>query len=557
MATPDEIAAAWRDALALWDVGTTLSPPEPLAKVKGSHWPGDEPLAFIDMVRRQVVVNFELLAEIGAAGSLTAVLAHEIGHHVRFPHTLQLAAQLQMIEQRLLPGLASSLTNLFFDLQVNEVVGRTRAGELAAVYRGFVGRAPEIDPVFWFYLAIYEELWGLPTGELAPAAAGDAFERRWPGARGEARVFAQTFWALPDTFVQFVYFCSRFARYLPEPSRARAGAMPLAGDVPRPDLDDWDGALQSGDAVERALEEGAQRGWVPKRGPHGPQPPPAGTDALGRMTSMPGTAQAEFRAVLAERHYRRLVDRYLIEIPGSAPPPDPLIPTTLEEWLPGDDPRAIDWTASVMARGALAAAMPLQREREPDVPQPSAAELPAVEIYLDTSGSMPNPAYAENAMTLAALVLATAATRRGGSVRGVIYSYGDPRASAWIQDEELARKTLLYYAGGGTLFPFDLLEKHARERRDVLRVVISDGDFLSNVQSEKNALTALAEGVAASRVFAALLHLHPTQHEGAAKLLGGLDPARFRLVPVADAAGLGAAARALADALIPPPGGSR
>jgi hypothetical protein len=542
----EEIAAAWAEALALWDVEVTISPPEPLAKTKASHWPGGEPLAFIDMVTRQVVVNLELLVSIGARDSLAAVLAHELGHHVRFPHTLGLAAQLELLERRLVPGLASSRPNLFFDLQVNEVVGRTHAAELAQVYRGFVAREPACGPLYWFYLAVYEELWGLEACELAPAAQAAEMERRFPAVRVEARLFAQTFWSLPDVFLQFVYFCSRFIRFVDEPQKER-GAFPLAGDVQAPDLDDWDGALAGSPAAEDALAEARERGWLDGEGGASAT---AG-DVFRRLSGMPGHAQAKFRAALVERQYRRLVDAHLFEIPATQAPPDPLLPTITEDWQPGDDLRSIDWTASVLARGAFAAVAPLRRELEADPPRVDAAELPAVEIYLDTSGSMPDPAQAENAMTLAALVLATAAIRRRGSVRGVVYSAGPPRCSTWMYDEETARRFLLHYAGGGTEYPFATLAASARERDDVLRVVVSDGDFLHNARG-KGALDVLAGSLPRSRAFVALLHVHPAQQADAQKLFAPLaGDARFRLAFVDDLRHFATMARRLADALLP------
>jgi Mg-chelatase subunit ChlD len=541
-----EIAAAWAEALALWDVEVTISPPEPLVRTKASHWPGGEPLAFIDMITRQVVVNLELLVSIGARGSLAAVLAHELGHHVRFPHTLGLSAQLELLERRLVPGLASSLTNLFFDLQVNEVVGRTHAAELAAVYRGFVAEDGDCGPLYWFYLAVYEELWGLEACELAPRAQAQAMEQRFPGVRAEARLFAQTFWSLPDVFLQFVYFCSRFIRFVDEPQKER-GAFPMAGDVQSPDLDDWDGALQGSPAAEDALAEARERGWLDEKDGAAAS---AG-DVFRRLSGLPGHAQAKFRAALVERQYRRLVDAHLFDIPATQPLPDPLLPTTTEDWQPGDDLRAIDWTASVLARGAFAGVAPLRRELEPDTPRAHAAELPAVEVYLDTSGSMPNPAQAENAMTLAALVLATAAIRRRGSVRAIVYSAGKPLVSPWMYDEELARRFLLQYAGGGTEYPFATLAAHARERDEVLRVVVSDGDFLHNARGQ-GALDVLADALPRSQAFVALLHVSPPQQEQAHKLFAPLagDP-RFRLAFVDDLGQFAAMARRLADALLP------
>jgi len=504
----EDIASAWRDAQAVWDVAVQLSPPEALAARGAEHWGGEDPLAYIDLGRRQVVVNFELLAEIGAKGSLTAVLAHEIGHHVRHPHTLGLAAQLELLEKRLIPGLREPLGNLFFDLLINEHVGKTRAGELAAVYSGFVARpgADPPGPLFWMYLAVYEELWGLAPETLVPRGSARTMEERYPGCRAEARMFAQTFWSLPDVYLQYVYFASTFMRYLPDPGK-EGGPIPLGRDLPSPDVDDYGGAIYGSPQVERALEEARARGWLEEGTEVAPAADPL--TAIGSVVSgRPGKEQKEFRQTLVSRHYKRLVDRHLIAIPATAPPPDPLIPTTHSEWDLGDDIRRIDWTASVLRSGALAPVRPLARDLEPEPPAPGTAGAVAVEIYLDTSGSMPNPETALNAMTLAAQILSASAIRRGGKVRAVVYSM-DAVVSDWMYDEEKARRALLLYAGGGTRFPFATLARLARERADVIRVIISDGDFLANLQ-EKGAREHLYTGVSAARRFVVMLALNPS-----------------------------------------------
>jgi hypothetical protein len=135
-------------------------------------------------------------------------------------------------------------------------------------------------------------------------------------------------------------------------------------------------------------------------------------------------------------------------------------------------------------------------------------------------------------------------------VRGVVYSSGPPLVSPWIYDEEHARRFLLHYAGGGTDYPFDVLARLAGERADVLRVVISDGDFLANARG-KGALATLARALPRSRALVAFLLLHPSQRPNAEKLFAPLaaDP-RFRLACVDDSGQLAAAARRLADALL-------
>jgi hypothetical protein len=511
-----EIAAAWRAAQELWGIRVELSPPEPLRPSGGQSWSADDPLAYIDLRARQVVVNLPRLEAIGARASLTAVLAHELGHHVRWPHTLGLAAQLDLLGRRLIPG-APPLTNLFFDLLVNEFVGRTHAAELAAVYRGeaaHAGPAP-VTPLWWLYLAIYEELWGPAAGALVPAGSEDEMERAVPGCRAEARLFAQTFYALPDVYLQFVYFASVVIRYL---GAAAERPLPMGADIPLPDVDDVAGAIYGNPQAERALDEARARGWIEAgREPGPPLDPLAAIDQLA--SGRPGNEQKAFRAALVGRHYKRLVERHLIRVPAVAPPPEPFLPTTLEEWHPGDDPRRIDWTASVLAAGPLAATRPLTRELEPEPPAEGQAGVASVEIYLDTSGSMPDPARALNAMTLAAQILAASAIRRGGKVRGVVFST-EALVSDWMADEETARRFLLQYAGGGTQFPFATLARLALERKDVIRVVISDGDFISNLNGTPGAKADLAGAAAATRRFVALLALARSWEQRVAAAIG-------------------------------------
>jgi hypothetical protein len=545
--TPEQVAECWRDALALWDMRVQLSPPEPHVPFDKQQAPEKEPLAYIDLVKRQVFVNFELLANMGAAGSLTAVLAHEIGHHVSFPHTLGWDAELRALEQRLIPGLKQSLSNLFFDLQVNEVVGRTRAEDLCEVYRGFQRTQPKapVPPLFFFYLALYEELWARLPGDLVPKAQLEPMEEAFPGYRAEAKMFVQTFYALTDMRLQFLYFCATFIRFIEKPDAVEF-VIPLAGDVPIPDEGDLDAAVHGGGRWEDALDEARERGWLSETHDTKDLDPLA---TIARVTEhLPGKGGGKLRRALVGRHYRRLVDQYVLKLPSAPSRPEPYLRTTPEAWEYGDDPSQIDWTLTVLSQGHLAAVAPLRRELEADSLPPSEMGVPAVEIYLDTSGSMPNPEQQLNAMTLAAQVLAATALRKRATVRGIVYSDGKPAVSPWMYDEETAREFLLHYIGGGTMFPFELLTKLSRERPDALRIIISDTDFLSNVSDVAN-MKRLAESVRRSRAVVAFLAA-PDEFRVRQALKPVLEDRRFRLVVVKWMSEFGPAAAALSEALL-------
>ena len=552
--SPDEVAAAWRVAQDVWGVEVTLSPPDSYAEYR-SRKDTDEPLAYIDLVRRQVVVNFEYLQKLQALNCLPAVLAHELGHHVRFPHTLGLSAALELLQHRLIPEARESLTNLFFDLLVNEVVGRTRRAEIIQIYQGFSRPAPEdVSSLYAFYLAIYEELWGLGAGELTSDKAAANLEVNYPGTRAEARMFAQTFYALTDVYLQFVYFCSRIIRYLPKPDEAKGALMPMTGDVSVPDIDDYAGALEGSSAVDQALDEAADRGWInEEEGKAGSDPLTAAAVLASRQ---PGKQATPFLRALADRIYQRLVERNLVRLPEeSARPPDPFLPTTLETWEPGENPRTIDWTASVLASGLLAPLNLLRRELESDVPAEAGKGGIELEIYLDTSGSMPNPITATNAMTLAAQILSASAIRRLGRVKAIIYS-GSFICSEWMQNEAVARDYLLNYAGGGTVFPFKKLAELARERAGVGRVLISDSDFLHNVTQGKlkaeptSEMKTLLQAIPRSRLFVALLAIRDIQSKAAKEILApALKLPAFRLAMVSDPSKLPLAAAELSRAI--------
>lgn len=564
--TGPEVEEAWETAVDFWGIHISLSPPAPLGALDHEYGgPSDAPIAYIDLESRQVVVNFERLRLLGAGDSLTAVLAHEVGHHVEFPRTLGLMAELEVMERRLLPHLDGSLVNLFLDLQVNEVVGREWADELCAVYRGSAARGSgRPNPVFVFYLTIYEELWGREPGRLVDAVEADELDvsevsawmdEAYPGWRGEARLFSQTFFGLPGTHLQFVYFCSVFNRYVWDPDReefADVPMVPLGGDAPEPEPSDYSGAIRSSYSgeIDDAIQEGKERGWIR---PDEVSDSEEMGGAFGMIDALVrtghGSGEGEFRRALVEREYARLVDRHLFALPADGEPPEAskVVPTTVEPWEFGENPHRINWIESVLQKGPLAGAEPMRFEYRAPEPRGGERGPRDLEIYLDTSGSMPDPTRALNAMTLAAQILSAAAIRDEGRVRAVVYSAGEPLVSDWMYDERVARRFLLHFMGAGTQFPFEVLEEWTEDARDATRVIISDDGFRQNLRNSARGPSIVEGAVERSNPLVAMLaDWYPESEETPSLLPVGRD--RFRLVRVEDVAELSAAASQLADA---------
>ncbi|MCB9553240.1 MAG: hypothetical protein H6705_15445 [Myxococcales bacterium] len=198
-------ADRWATALGRWSGAIALRPPKPS--------PAGGPIACIDLSTRQTLVDFERLAALGLQDCEEALFAHEAGHHIRYPHTLVRARQhTRFLREELsalagawdLPTLADAaqkgahdgLLNLLYDLLINTDLRPHYEAQFIRLYT--VLSQGGADPIFGFYLALYEAWWYLPDGTLvtpAMAAALDGIAAQW---RTSAAACAQFIANRPD-----------------------------------------------------------------------------------------------------------------------------------------------------------------------------------------------------------------------------------------------------------------------------------------------------------------------------------------------------------------------
>src|SRR5262249_18470404 len=281
------------------------------------------------------------------------------------------------------------------------------------------------------------------------------FGEAYPNFRAEAQVLGQNLFHLgPNLYTQFLYFVSVVSRYVPPRDRDVPEALdPYACGCGEPSADDWAAALtpdaREREAIERALKEGWIRKKLAQR--------MTDRDQLARrIWRLPGAGSDDATRVpeVMAAYYRREAERYLLRPPPQLVLGEATTPTTLEEWDPGDALRDVDWPATLAQRGPdFGAAQPLKRDR---VAEAEGSEVPLwqprVEIYLDVSGSMPDPRWHRNAMTLAAQILLTGAIRADGWVRAALYSGTPVTFWEWCRSETELSRFLMHYIGGGTVF---------------------------------------------------------------------------------------------------------
>lgn len=553
--TGDALAAAWRAALDRWSQAIALALPVDIPDPQG-------PLAYIDLGTRQTHVNFGKLRAMGVAAHVPTVLAHEVGHHIRYPHTIaearrmqrflrELGAELFVRDDATLAGRDQYdwLLNLFFDLLVNDELSTDHEEGFVAIFRAMDEGGDGWSASFAFYVATFEELWMLAPGTMVPAAAEAKLAAIEPGFRSRARAAGEFVRAHPENRpLQLARFLVAMRPFVMADGARTSEAFerdPLGGAGP---LD----ADAVADLRRRRPDEDEARKWLREHAKGERVAGVGGGDPLvAANLELQGLVPPE---EVALHTYRREADRAPLEVPASIDPGEPILPGPHEAWALGDDLEALDWIGSVTRAGGLPVPglHTVLRSRLADDPRPGDRETPWIELYVDSSCSMPNPVQSFSHQIVAGFVLARAASRAGGRVRVIQYSSQSQRIvmDDFVRAPERAERALLEYIGGGTDFPWDeLASSTAKWRRlaRVRRVVISDGDFVANARAPTPAVdvdAVLGEAARAGGI-TGILAIPPEY--GAALAKAGMD-----VVTVRDWASAVDVARDLARALFRP-----
>lgn len=492
---PEIWRAAWPVALAAWSRFTRLHDPllcesKPVAATHGLSGS----FAMIRLDDQSIVVDLETVQKIGLDDYAVEILAHEIGHHILAPGNISDQFRLLARIRKALPTLeqhAPLVANLYSDLLINDRLQRQGELRMADIYRQMEavrtaeGNA-ETNWVWALYLRIYEHLWRLDKGDLlrAPLPEGKLGEGldsdAWLGAR-LVRVYAD------DWMLGAGSFATLLLRYLVEDAgetgvmgwlqdtrSAASGSEPQGGIDVEPDEDEARHPVE--DPRVSGLDEEAGDAGDIETEPH---------DARSNAGNAPGQAREpwEYGAILksagiklsdhdiAVRYYRARALPYLVPFPSRPNPqsPEPLV-EGLEPWSIGDPLDDLDWFQSVMVSprpvpGQSTVKRFYGRE-EGRARQRRPVDL---DLYVDSSGSMPNPQVQVSYLTLAGAVIALSALRTGSRVQATLWSSQGQITTTpgFVRDEDAILSVLTGYYGGGTAFPIHHLRKtYATPRPD-------------------------------------------------------------------------------------------
>jgi hypothetical protein len=470
-AVRDRWSARWPDALALWSPFTRLRAPVWCLTAQDEQREGlTGSFAMIRLVDQTVVISLRQIVAEGLAAHPLEILGHEIGHHILCPADLADNARMLARVRRSLPSVeqrAPMIANLFADALINDRLQRARGLDMAGVYAALGGGA---DRLWTFYLRTYEILWALPTrtltvGALDDRIEGDAqlgarlvrsFAGRWLEGAGRYGALC-----LPYLLDQADDESERLWRVWQDATAAGAGGFPdglteidpdeAAGSL-HPALDpelngDLDGATTT-DGRSHAVEP--QEGTA--QGSAGNYREPFQYGEILRASGLDLTDHE-----VAMRYYRERAMGHLIPFPSRRVPvaTDPL-PEGVETWDVGAPLADIDWIETVTRSPVVVPGITTMRRQwgtsEGNEPDRVPIDL---DIYIDSSGSMPDPQVTVSYLTLAGAIVALSALRAGASVQATLWSGTNQfvTTNGFVRDEQAVLRVMTGFFGGGTAFP--------------------------------------------------------------------------------------------------------
>jgi hypothetical protein len=522
----------WPHALAAWSSYTQLRPPSFITDEKEARQEDmTGQIAAIRLQDQRIAVNLITIRQRGLEEHARAILAHEIGHHVYVPGNLTDNARMLAAIARMLSGLPARVVhvvaNLYGDLLINDRLQRRAEIDVAAVYRKLAIVQSGSNEVWKLYMRSYEHLWSLPVGSLTAQPLGSDEEADAMLIARLVRNFAGHWLSGARRFAAILYpylVKDELAKRQPVLTQlglhdTKGAAAPIPGEDPRGAIPDGLTGIDPSeieneedrfdDDILDPLSERQER----RRSSPDNAPGKEGIGKSGRQYRQPfeygqllKTLGLDVReAEVTIRYYRERALPHLIPFPSKPAPQsrEPLI-EGYSQWEVGDPVEDFDPIGSLYQSPLLVPGVTTVRRVYAESSGSEPARLPLdLDIYVDSSGSMPDPSVDTSYLALAATILAMSALRAGARVQATLWSGTNQfqTSHGFIRDERTILGIITGRLGGATAFPLHILrDTYTPSARSMPAhiVVISDDGANTLLQKDEH-------GVAGAHVCAEAL----------------------------------------------------
>ncbi len=482
----EDWANQWNDALAIWSKFTKLSEPRWCKNTQEANKEGlSSSFAMIRFADQAIVINLDDIQKQNLENFALEILAHEIGHHVYCPADLTDHGRMLARMRRGLPTkehLAGLVANLYADLLINDRLQRSNNLKMADVYKA-LGKDSQ-DRLWTFYMRIYEILWSLPKQTLAKGKIDSQMEGDAQLGASVVRVYGKDWLKGSGRFAALclTYLLDDDAQTTKNILKGWLDTQSAgSGQIPDGLVDIEDGEAE--DVIHPSLDEEIT-GISTKDKKTG-----EGNDTVGISSAHSQTGNSggqcrepfEFGEILrglgvnltpheiAIRYYRERAIPHLVKFPYRELPEskEPLA-ESLDVWEVGQPLEDIDWFESAMVSPVIVPGYTtVQRVYGTTSGTQPEREPVDLDLYVDCSGSMPNPQYNTSYLTLAGAIIALSALRAGSRVKATLWSGKNEfqTTDGFVRDENEILKILTGFIGGATAFPIHLLRDTFKDRK--------------------------------------------------------------------------------------------
>ena len=487
--------AAWPQALAAWSKFTRLRDARLCeSRVDAAQEGLSGSFAMIRLFDQSVVVDLESVYELGLEDYAVEILAHEIGHHVLAPGNATDQFRLLARIRRALPTLerhAPMVANLYTDLYINDRLQRRSNLRMADIYKRLAEASGKGDAkqtsVWTLYMRIYENLWKLDKGALGASHADARIDTdAWLGAR-LIRVYANDWLSSAGKFATLLlpYLVEdteskKVLNYLHDTKDAAEGCEPSgAQDI---ENDEIEGAIHPSEDpnISGLDDETTDSKPVEQKKSSNSSGQAREPFEYGEILKAAGIKLPDHD--IAVRYYRERALPHLVRFPTRVVPEshEPQM-EGLEPWDIGDPFDDLDWLQTLMQSPRPIPGLTTVRRLYGREPGRTPDRMPVdLDMYVDSSGSMPNPQQQTSYLALAGAIIALSALRVGSKVQVTLWS-GKGQVtdtSVFVRDEDKILKVLTGFYGGATCFPIHQLRETYAARgvnaRPVHILMISD-----------------------------------------------------------------------------------
>lgn len=478
--------SVWTDDLRLRDP-TMLETPE---QATAHHAAGS--LASINALTYETLLNLHHMRERNLDEFLYTFMAHEIGHHAITPAGMTnqmryLAAARVMVHS----GDVHRYVNLALDLLINDILVTQHKLPCPEIYRRMCEGGPVKSASFAVMLGAMSRLWG----------CGDLFDVAATAIQG-FEVYTEALCALYELhgearrgsdLVGYVALATRLLHKADEShgslDTSEQSGMDQILVGTKEDLEALRKWLRSGGLISMDSAAGEARRLIMGA-------PDLLLDGFNPATHdiyVPGLVNGVLNGTSAGRlikpteaivsYYESMANAHLVTFLSERGGHSSRYPESLKEWAWGDPIEEIDWLQTAIRSGQPIPGVNTVSWEYGSDPEPLGAEpFPVdVDLYIDTSGSMPDPHRSMSHIALGAFIFALSVMRQGGAVRVTIWSLDEHKLRStqhFSTSREEVLGMLCYSIRGGTQFPVKHWEKaltaHKGRSNYVHTVILSD-----------------------------------------------------------------------------------